>query len=69
MGFKKLIPEKLNLRAERYPDGYDGRDVISFRKIPGEGIEAVEVLTDDTKYLVKISEILEYTMENQDKSI
>ena len=36
-------------------------------EIPKENVfEAVEVLTADTKYLVKISEKLEYTMENYD---
>ncbi len=64
--FKKLTPEVLKLTVERYPDGYDDRDVISFRNARGERIEAVEVLTADTKYLVKISEKLEYTMENYD---
>jgi len=66
--FKKLTPEVLRLTVERYPDGYDDRDVISFRNAKGERIEAVEVLTADTKYLVKISEKLEYTMENYDES-
>jgi len=64
--FKKLTPEVLKLTVERYPDGYDDDDIISFRNAHGERIEAVEVLTSDTKYLVKISEKLEYTMENYD---
>jgi len=64
--FKKLTPEVLKLLVERYPDGYDDRDIISFKNAHGDKIEAVEVLTVDTKYLVKISEKLEYTMENYD---
>lgn len=66
--FKKLTPEVLKLIVERYPDGYDDDDIISFRNGQGERIEAVEVLTDGTKYLVKISEKLEYTMENYDET-
>jgi len=66
--FKKLTPEVLKLTVMRYPDGYDDRDIISFRNARGERVEAVEVLTNDTKYLVKISEKLEYTMENYDES-
>ncbi len=66
--FKKLTPEVLKLTVQRYPDGYDDRDIISFRNASGERIEAVEVLTKDTKYLVKISEKLEYTMEHYDKT-
>ncbi len=66
--FKKLTPEVLKLTVERYPDGYDDDDIISFRNAHGERIEAVEILTSDTKYLVKISEKLEYTMENYDEA-
>ena len=65
--FKKLTPEVLKLLVERYPDGYDDRNIISFRNASGERVEAVEVLTEDTKYLVKISAKLEYTMENYDE--
>ncbi|WP_281542045.1 hypothetical protein [Maribacter aestuarii] len=65
--FKKLTPEVLKLLVERYPDGYDDRNIITFKNGQGERIEAVEVLTQDTKYLVKISAKLEYTMENYDE--
>ncbi|SFR34668.1 hypothetical protein SAMN04490243_0867 [Robiginitalea myxolifaciens] len=65
--FKKLTPEVLRLLVEEYPDGYDDADIISFRNAQGERIEAVEVLTEDTKYLVKISAKLEHTMANYDE--
>lgn len=65
--FKKLTPEVLKLLVDRYPDGYDDRNIISFRNAQGERIQAVEVLTEDTKYLVKISAKLEITMANYDE--
>jgi hypothetical protein len=65
--FKKLTPEVLKLLVEKYPDGYDDRNIISFKNAQGERIEAVEVTTDDTKYLVKISTKLEVTMANYDE--
>jgi hypothetical protein len=65
--FKKLTPEVLKLLVEEYPDGYDDSDIITFRNGKGERIEAVEVLTEDTKYLVKISAKLEHTMANYDE--
>mgnify|MGYP001025910088 CR=1 FL=1 len=65
--FKKLTPEVLKLLVERYPDGYDDTDIITFRNSHGERVEAVEVLTEDTKYLVKISAKLEMTMANYDE--
>jgi hypothetical protein len=65
--FKKLTPEVLKLLVERYPDGYDDRNIIIYKNAQGERIQAVEVLTDDTKYLVKISQKLEITMANYDE--
>ena len=65
--FKKLTPEVLKLLVDEYPDGYADNDIISFKNAAGEKVECVEVLTDDTKYLVKISSKLEITMANYDE--
>ena len=65
--FKKLTPEILSLLVEKYPDGYDDDNVISFKNAKNETVEAVEVTTEDTKYLVKVSTKLEQTMENYDE--
>ncbi|MFD2726975.1 hypothetical protein [Hyunsoonleella rubra] len=65
--FKKLTPEILALLVEKYPDGYDDDHIISFRNQHNEIIEAVEVTTADTKYLVKVSTKLAVTMENYDE--
>jgi hypothetical protein len=65
--FKKLTPEILSLLVEKYPDGYDDDHIVTFRNQHNELIEAVEVITEDTKYLVKVSTKLEVTMENYDE--
>ncbi|PWH83502.1 hypothetical protein DIS18_02810 [Algibacter marinivivus] len=65
--FKKLTPEILTLLVEKYPDGYDDDHIISFRNQHNDMIEAVEVTTEDTKYLVKVSSKLAVTMENYDE--
>lgn len=65
--FKKLTPEVLKLLVEKFPEGYDDDQVITFRNAQGELIEAVEVSTEDTKYLVKISAKLEKTMANYEE--
>lgn len=65
--FKKLTPEILALLVEKYPDGYDDNHIISFRNAKNELVEAVEVTTEDTKYLVKVSTKLALTMENYDE--
>ena len=65
--YKKLTPEILSLLVEKYPDGYDDDQIISFRNAKNEKIEAVEVRTEDSIYLVKISSRLENTMANYDE--
>ena len=65
--FKKLTPEILAMLVDKYPHGYDDDHIITFKNAKNEVIEAVEVTTEDTKYLVKVSTKLEVTMENYDE--
>ena len=69
VNFKKLTPEVLKLLVEKYPNGYDDNDIISFRNAHGEKIEAVEVVTSEIKYMVKISVKLVESMENFDEDV
>lgn len=64
--YKKLTPEILSLLVQKYPDGYDDRDVLVFKNSKNETVEAVEVKTEDCIYLVKISTRLEDTMTKFD---
>ena len=65
--YAKLTGDILNLLVDKFPDGYDGNDIISFRNAKNELIEAVEVKTDDTIYLVKVSTKLANRMEKFDE--
>jgi len=65
--YKKLTPELLKLLTEKFPDGYDDRDIITFDDLHNQTIEAVEVKTKDSIYLVKVSSKLHYTMTNFDR--
>ncbi|KIA97249.1 MULTISPECIES: hypothetical protein [unclassified Flavobacterium] len=65
--YAKLTNEILNLLVDKFPDGYDDSDVIRFRNAKNELIEAVEVRTEDTIYLVKISTKLADRIENYDE--
>ncbi|SHG40054.1 hypothetical protein SAMN05444372_105197 [Flavobacterium micromati] len=65
--YAKLTHEILNLLVEKFPDGYDDSNIISFRNAKNELIEAVEVHTDDTIYLVKVSTKLSERIENYDE--
>lgn len=64
--YSKLTNEILNLLVERFPDGYDDSNIIRFRNAQNELIEAVEVRTEDTIYLVKVSTKLASRLENFD---
>ena len=61
---QKLNEDILNLLVEKFPHGYSDKDIIAFRNAQNEYIEAVEVRTEDTVYLVKISSKLEQTLED-----
>ncbi len=52
--------------AEKFPDGYGDRDIITFEDHHNNIIEAVELKTNDTIYLVKVSSKLHYTLTNFD---
>ena len=65
--YAKLTNEILNLLVERFPDGYDDSDIIRFKNAKNETIEAVEVRTEDTIYLVKVSMKLADRIENFDE--
>ena len=61
--YAKLTKEILDMLIEKYPDGYDYEDIISFKNAKGETVKAVELKTEDTVYLVKVSAKLESAME------
>jgi DNA-directed RNA polymerase subunit delta len=65
--YAKLTNEILNLLVEKFPDGYDDSNIVRFRNAKNELIEAVEVRTDDTIYLVKVSTKLADRIENFDE--
>jgi DNA-directed RNA polymerase subunit delta len=65
--YSKLTGEILNLLVEKFPDGYDDSDIIRFKNAKNETIEAVEVRTVDTIFLVKISTKLSDRIINYDE--
>ena len=65
--YKKLTKDILALLVEKYPEGYQDRDVIRFKNAKNETVEALEVRTEDTIYLVKVSTRLASTMERHDE--
>jgi hypothetical protein len=55
--FKKLTPEILSLLVDKYPDGYDDDNGITFKNAKNETVV----------YLVKVSSRLESSMANFDE--
>ena len=67
--YAKLTNEILNLLIDKFPDGYDDSNIIRFKNAKNELIEAVEVRTDDTIYLVKVSKKLANRLEKFDDDV
>ena len=65
--YAKLTNEILTMLVEKFPDGYDDADIIRFKNAKNETVEAVEVRTEDTIYLVKVSTKLADRIVNFDE--
>ncbi|TYA74917.1 hypothetical protein [Seonamhaeicola marinus] len=64
--YQKLNEDILTLLINKFPDGYDDDDIIVYKNLKNEIVEAVEVKTEDTIYLVKVGKRLIQAMENFD---
>ena len=62
--YSKMDHTLAAILIDSYPDGYGDEDIITIKKPGGEIIEAVELRTPDTLYLVKISKSLSNFMAN-----
>lgn len=67
--YRKLDHKLASLLIETYPHGYGDEDIITFKNINGDYVEAVELKTADTLYLVKISKSLSNFIANFEKNI
>ncbi|SIR16751.1 hypothetical protein [Maribacter ulvicola] len=67
--YRKLNHQLAALLIETYPYGYGDEDIISFKNVKGDYVEAVEIKTNDTLYLVKISKSLSNFIANFEENI
>lgn len=67
--YKKLDHHLTALLIDSYPNGYGDEDIIAFKNHKGEFIEAVEIRTEDSLYLVKISQSLSHFIANFDDTV
>lgn len=61
--YKNITPELLEILNERYPEGIDEDDLISFMNHQNERVMAVEIRYDDDIYLIKVSKKLAEKMD------
>lgn len=64
--YKKMDRSILDLLVEKYPDGYDDDDIVTYRNSNNEVVECIEVRTEDTAYLIKVSKRLVMAMEDHE---
>lgn len=64
--YSKITKEIMDLLVEKYPEGYNAIDVLSFRDKDKNLIDAIQVESEDAVYLVKVSKRLSNTMEEYD---
>lgn len=57
-----MTPELMALLVAAYPEGFE-YDTVYFTNAKGEKVEAVPLETEDTKYLIKVSTLLEKQFE------
>mgnify|MGYP000046829306 CR=1 FL=1 len=67
--YKKLTETILELLVSQYPYGYDGDDIIEFTLASGEIVEAIEVRSEDTIYLVKIGSKLKQVIKKYEDTV
>lgn len=61
--YKNITPELLDILNDRYPEGIDEDDLISFTNHLNEKVKAVEIRYDDDIYLIKVSKQLTAKMD------
>ena len=54
----------LSLLSEKFPEGYQDNDIITFSNANGDQIQAIEIRTEDTIYLVKVSKKLKEVIQD-----
>ena len=67
--YRKLDHRLAALLIETYPHGYGDEDIIVFKNLQGDYVEAVELRTEDTLYMVKISKSLSNFIANFEENL
>jgi hypothetical protein len=57
--YATLSPELRQILMTTFPEGITSKDVISFKDVKGNRLHGVEIITDDTLYLIRVEGIVE----------
>jgi hypothetical protein len=57
--YATLSPELRQIVTATFPEGITSKDVISFKDVKGNRLHGVEIITDDTLYLIRVEGIVE----------
>ncbi|WP_196890408.1 hypothetical protein [Aureivirga marina] len=69
INYKRVKPEILQLLLEKYPDGYRNKDLIVFKNLKNDIVEALEVCLNGTTYLVRVGAELEEVLQKYAKKL
>ncbi|MDC7996438.1 hypothetical protein [Gilvibacter sediminis] len=61
--YQKMKQEVMDLLLSQYPDGYDTDQLIQFKNSQGQWVYCLEVLSEETIYLVKVSRKLDEAID------
>lgn len=57
--YATLGPELRQVLMTTFPEGITAKDVISFKDVKGNRLHGVEIIIDDTLYLIRVEGIVE----------
>ncbi|MEJ6738469.1 MAG: hypothetical protein QNK62_05510 [Cryomorphaceae bacterium] len=57
--YRNITPEQLQILTDKYPEGFDPDDMITYKNSEGKTVRTIPLDTETTKYLFKVSVELE----------
>jgi hypothetical protein len=57
--YRNITPEQLQILTDKYPEGFDPDDMITYKNSEGNTVRTIPLDTETTKYLFKVSVELE----------
>jgi hypothetical protein len=65
--YEKMEPALQALFLKQYPDGVSAGSILTFQDHTGKRFKGVELLDEDTMYLIKLDELLKSTFSEPEE--